>query len=101
MRTHERVRAAVLPRLHPGAAVEPDVAEFVRLLKTEGCAGEIRIDAATRLSAATDNSIYQVLPSAVIFPRTTADVALALRLIDEPKFHGVSITARGGGTGTN
>ena len=29
------------------------------------------------------------------------DVGHALRLLDEPRFHGVSLTARGGGTGTN
>ena len=66
-----------------------------------GFAGELRSDRATRISAATDNSIYQVLPAAVIFPRTTADVALAMRLLDEPRFHEVALTARGGGTGTN
>src|SRR6185437_9271861 len=70
-------------------------------LESGGFAGELRTDYATRLSAATDNSIYQMLPAAVAFPRTTADVALALELVNEPRFHGVALTARGGGTGTN
>jgi FAD/FMN-containing dehydrogenase/Fe-S oxidoreductase len=83
------------------ATVDSGVAAFVTALQRGAFAGEIRTDYATRLSAATDNSIYQVLPAAVVFPRTTADVALALRLIDEPRFHGVALTARGGGTGTN
>jgi FAD/FMN-containing dehydrogenase/Fe-S oxidoreductase len=99
--TPERVHAAVLPRLDPLASVDPHVAQFVAELHRGDFTGEIRTDYATRLSAATDNSIYQVLPAAVIFPRTTADVALALRLIDEERFHGVALTARGGGTGTN
>jgi FAD/FMN-containing dehydrogenase/Fe-S oxidoreductase len=95
------VLAAVLPRLDPLASVDPTVAAFAAALRNGDFAGDIRTDYATRLSAATDNSIYQMLPAAVIFPRATADVALALRLIDEPRFHGVALTARGGGTGTN
>lgn len=96
-----RVQAAVVPRLDPRSSIDPNVAALAAALQHGGFAGEIRTDYATRLSAATDNSIYQMLPAAVIFPRTTADVALALRLVDEPRFHGVAVTARGGGTGTN
>jgi FAD/FMN-containing dehydrogenase/Fe-S oxidoreductase len=96
-----RVHAAVLPRLDPLATLDPKVVDFIAGLQRGGFAGDLRTDYATRLSAATDNSIYQMLPAAVIFPRTTDDVALALRLIDDPRFHGVALTARGGGTGTN
>ncbi len=42
-----------------------------------------------------------MLPAAVIFPRSTADVVAAMRLLDAPPFHTVSLTPRGGGTGTN
>ena len=73
----------------------------MRALERDGFTGEIRVDYATRLSAATDNSIYQVLPAAVVFPRTREDVALAMRLLDAPAFRDVALTARGGGTGTN
>ncbi len=99
--TPERVNAGVLPRLDPLTSVASNVADFVTALMRGGFEGEIRTDYATRLSAATDNSIYQMLPAAVIFPRGTKAVALALRLVDEPRFHGVALTARGGGTGTN
>jgi (R)-2-hydroxyglutarate dehydrogenase len=99
--TPERVNAAVIPRLDPRSSVDPRVVEFVAALKGAGFEGDIRTDYATRLSAATDNSIYQVLPAAVVFPRSTGDVALALKLVDEPRFHTVALTARGGGTGTN
>ncbi|HEY2733940.1 MAG TPA: FAD-binding protein, partial [Polyangiales bacterium] len=92
---------AVLPRLDPAASVDPTVATFLDALRAAGFAGEIRSDYATRLSAATDNSIYQMLPAAVIFPRTGEDVQRALQLIDRPQFHPVALTARGGGTGTN
>ncbi len=99
--TDRIVSSAVVPRLDPVVGVDPNVAALASALHEGGFEGEIRLDYATRLSAATDNSIYQVLPAAVIFPRSTADVALALRLIEEPRFHGVALTARGGGTGTN
>jgi FAD/FMN-containing dehydrogenase/Fe-S oxidoreductase len=95
------VHPAVPPRLDPLASVDANVATFVSELQRGGFAGDLCTDYATRLTAATDNSIYQVLPAAVLFPRTTADVALALRLLEEPRFHGVTLTARGGGTGTN
>jgi FAD/FMN-containing dehydrogenase/Fe-S oxidoreductase len=91
----------VLPRLDPLASVEPSVVAFLAALADGGFTGEIRSDYATRLTAATDNSIYQLLPAAVIFPKSTQDVALALQLIDQPPFHAVTLTARGGGTGTN
>jgi len=95
---------AVIPRLDPRdhhKATTPDVAEFLAALQTAGWSGEINTDYATRLTAATDNSIYQQLPAAVLFARTSADVASALKLLDEPRFHKVTLTARGGGTGTN
>ncbi len=95
------MHAAVIPRLDPAAGGDPHVAAFVSELRRGGFTGDIGADYATRLSAATDNSIYQVLPAAVVFPRTTADVALALRLVDDPRFHAVTLTPRGGGTGTN
>jgi FAD/FMN-containing dehydrogenase/Fe-S oxidoreductase len=95
------VNAAVLPRLDPRAGLDPQVVAFLDALAQAGFGGEIGSDYATRLTAATDNSIYQQLPAAVLFPRTTLDVTLALRLLDEPRFHAVSLTARGGGTGTN
>jgi FAD/FMN-containing dehydrogenase/Fe-S oxidoreductase len=95
------VSTAVLPRLDPAASVDPTVGAFLEALHGAGFTGEIRSDYATRLSAATDNSIYQMLPAALIFPRDRADVVRALELIEQPRFHSVALTARGGGTGTN
>ena len=92
---------AVLPRLDPRSSVEPHVAAYLEALNQAGFSGEIQSDYANRLSVATDNSIYQLLPAAVIFPRSRQDVAHALRLLDDPRFHAVTLTPRGGGTGTN
>ena len=49
----------------------------------------------------TDNSIYQLLPDAVVFPRSTADVALIARLAAQERYSSLIFTPRGGGTGTN
>jgi FAD/FMN-containing dehydrogenase/Fe-S oxidoreductase len=95
------VSAAVVPRLDPRASLEPEVVAFLEALGQAGFSGDIRSDYATRLSAATDNSIYQQLPAAVVFPRTSRDVSCALALLAEPRFQSVTLTARGGGTGTN
>jgi FAD/FMN-containing dehydrogenase/Fe-S oxidoreductase len=95
------VSVAVVPRIDPRASVDPLVVSFLDALGAAGFRGDIRSDYGTRLTAATDNSIYQLLPAAVVFPRAGADVELALRLLAEPRFQSVTITARGGGTGTN
>jgi FAD/FMN-containing dehydrogenase/Fe-S oxidoreductase len=81
--------------------VDASVVSFLDVLAKAGFRGDLRSDYGTRLTAATDNSIYQLLPQAVIFPRDRYDVVLALRLLAEPRFEKVSLTTRGGGTGTN
>jgi len=57
--------------------------------------GDVTVDAATRAMYATDASVYQIMPAGVVRPRHTEDVALVLAFCRE---HGISITARGGGT---
>ena len=71
---------------------------FLDALREAGFAGDVADDSASRLVGATDNSIYHVIPDAILFPAHAEDVALAARLAEE--MH-VSLTARGGGTGTN
>ena len=63
--------------------------------------GEIRTDLSTRLVAAVDNSIYQVLPQAVVFPRSAADISLMFGLAQQPAYVDLTFSPRGGGTGTN
>lgn len=75
-----------------------DTQAYLEALSAAGFAGEIGNDLATRLVGATDNSVYHVEPGAVLFPKSAEDVGLAARL---SAIHGVSLTARGGGTGTN
>ncbi len=76
-------------------------AAFLKELSERGFIGEIRSDYAARLSAATDNSVYQLVPQAVVFPKAEADVVLLLTLLGDDRHRGVRISPRGGGTGTN
>ncbi len=91
----------MLPVLSERLGTNPLVHSFLRALKDSGFEGEIDQSAATRLSAATDNSVYQVLPDAVVFPRHVGDVERAARLLAESRFHELAAVPRGAGTGTN
>ena len=85
----------------PPSLTTPDYSDFLAALKTKGFKGEVGTDYASRTVLATDNSIYQRLPQAVIFPLDQDDVACVARLLAAPAYRGIKLTARGGGTGTN
>lgn len=91
----------MLPRIIPDDILETPYRVFIDRLRSTRFSGEIRIDYATRLTVATDNSIYQVIPQAVLFPRTTDDISIVLELSQLPQFLSVKFAPRGGGTGTN
>jgi FAD/FMN-containing dehydrogenase/Fe-S oxidoreductase len=74
---------------------------FLAEVKRGGFAGDLADDFATRVVGATDNSIYQILPQAIVYPRTREDVVLVMRTAALPQFREITLTARGGGTGTN
>ncbi len=57
--------------------------------------GEVRFDPVSRALYSTDASVYQIEPLGVIVPRTRDDV---VRTVHIARRHGISITARGGGT---
>ncbi len=90
-----------LPRIAPDAILETHYQNYIDELRRIAFSGDIHTDYATRLSAATDNSIYQVIPQAVIFPRSENDVMMAMTIGNSEKFRSVKFTPRGGGTGTN
>ena len=83
------------------SSTSPDIDRYFEALDHTGFGGEIRRDLATRIVHATDNSIYQFLPAAVVHVRWAEDVARMLRLGTEDRFRALSFSARGGGTGTN
>ncbi|TYC64344.1 FAD-binding oxidoreductase, partial [Rhodobacterales bacterium] len=75
--------------------------DFLSALRDGGFRGDLSDAISTRVVFATDNSIYQVMPDAVAYPRDEADLVRIATLLDDPRFHDVVIRPRGGGTGTN
>ncbi len=85
----------------PPTSGVPEAAALARFradLAASGFGGGVRFDAAARIVAATDNSIYHVAPAGVLEPRDADDLALAMSLAAR---HGIAVSPRGGGTGTN
>lgn len=74
---------------------------FIKALEAGGFSGDVETGFATREVLATDNSVYRLPPAAAIFPRSRDDIAIAGRALDACDPDGLSLTARGGGTGTN
>lgn len=75
--------------------------DFLQALEQAGFTGEVSPDKATRLSLATDNSIYQVMPQGAVFPKHEADLLCLFKLAGEQRFQTIQFAPRGGGTGTN
>lgn len=91
----------MIPQITQAPGIVQPVLNFLEALKQHGFTGDTATNYADRLTMATDNSIYQLLPDAVVFPRSTADVALLARLAGDAPFRELIFTPRGGGTGTN
>ena len=70
-------------------------------LMARGFEGDLSSAPADRTVFSTDNSIYQVEPGAVAFPRTRDDLVRIARLLDDPRFTEIVLRPRGGATGTN
>lgn len=91
----------MIPRISRTSAVSQLTVNFLQALRQQGFSGDSAASYGDRLTMATDNSIYQLLPDAVVFPRSSADVALLMRLAAQERFKSLVFTARGSGTGTN
>jgi FAD/FMN-containing dehydrogenase/Fe-S oxidoreductase len=85
----------------PTAAPAPQYPEFLQALRASGFRGQLSTDYATRTVLATDNSIYQRLPQAAVFPQDADDIVRIATLMAEQRFRQIKLTPRGGGTGTN
>ncbi len=82
-------------------AVRSGYVAFLDALRAHGFEGEIAPDYANRTVLATDNSIYQRLPQAVVYPKHAEDLERLTRLVAQTTHRGIVLTPRGGGTGTN
>ena len=92
----------MIPRISHSENTPQIVQSFLAKLRNSNFSGDIQHDYASRLVTATDNSIYQVLPQAVVFPKNYKEIQAVLKIADQQQFrHSIKITPRGGGTGTN
>ncbi|MEE2023638.1 D-2-hydroxyglutarate dehydrogenase YdiJ [Alkalimonas mucilaginosa] len=91
----------MIPSLAPDAALDASVLAFCQALRTAGFAGDIETSYGSRLAVATDNSVYQALPQAVLLPKHQDDVVLLTSLAQTSSFRHLKFSPRGGGTGTN
>ncbi len=85
----------------PSSWIGSTYLRFLEALRQAGFEGEIAPDYAARTVLATDNSIYQRLPQAVLYPRHAEDLERLARLAARSEHRQVVLTPRGGGTGTN
>lgn len=91
----------MIPKLGQSVGLDATYAKYLNALKAEGFSGDIETEFSSRLAVAVDNSVYQLLPQAVIFPKNVDDLSLAARIADRREFESVRFAPRGGGTGTN
>jgi FAD/FMN-containing dehydrogenase len=91
----------MIPALHSSDRADSPTADFLAELRLRGFEGQIAQAHADRTVFATDNSIYQLAPQAIVFPRHDTDVVRVARLAGEARFRTVKFAPRGGGTGTN
>lgn len=91
----------MIPLLSEVSPVQTKYLAFIERLKASGFSGDTNPDYANRIVLSTDNSIYQVLPQGVIYPKSTQDIQLIVTLSNEEEYHDIVLSPRGGGTGTN
>jgi FAD/FMN-containing dehydrogenase/Fe-S oxidoreductase len=91
----------MIPSLQPEDSPTALFSDFLAELRLRGFQGDVTQAYADRTVFATDNSIYQVPPQAIVFPRNELDVVRVAKLANEPRFSTVTFSPRGGGTGTN
>ena len=89
----------MLPVLDSNNAVDQQYLDYLDALTQAGFAGDIETQYASRVAMATDNSIYQKLPQAIVYPKHIDDLTLIGQVVSG--FASVAFSARGGGTGTN
>ena len=90
----------MLPALAHQNGTEELVLSFLQELEKAGFCGDIESSYASRLAVATDNSVYQQLPQAVIFPTSNQDLVALGELAQRNPFTSITFSPRGGGTGT-
>ena len=91
----------MIPKLNQISPSQSHYLAFLEALKKTDFQGDICPDYANRTVLSTDNSVYQILPQGVVYPRSTEDLSTLTELASDAKYHDIVLAARGGGTGTN
>lgn len=91
----------MIPRLSEIDPTQQLYLQFIEQLKADGFGGDLSPEYASRVVLSTDNSIYQILPQGVLYPRSIQDLVDIACLSDQPEYAEVVLSPRGGGTGTN
>jgi len=95
------MNSSMIPRIDQASPLQALYLSFIDRLRDGGFKGDLNPDYASRTVLATDNSIYQVLPQGIIYPRDAADIVTLTKLSQLPEFTHIVLSPRGGGTGTN
>lgn len=91
----------MIPAIKKTSETQELYTEFLKELKRLGFEGELCPDYANRTVLATDNSIYQVIPQGVIYPKHLQDLLTLTKLSSEEDYCNIVLSPRGGSTGTN
>lgn len=91
----------MIPKLDAVPQLKHLYAKFLDLLGNSSFAGDIHADFADRVVQSTDNSVYQMTPEAVVYPKSTDDLVILTHLASLPEYQSIQMSPRGGGTGTN
>jgi len=91
----------MIPKLTNITPAQTHYLAFFEALKKSAFEGDISPDYANRTVLATDNSVYQILPQGVVYPKHQDDLVVLTQLIHSAEFHDITLSPRGGGTGTN
>ncbi|MFL0810013.1 MAG: FAD-binding oxidoreductase [Agarilytica sp.] len=91
----------MIPKLRNINSIQSHYLDFFEAVKNSAFCGDVSPDYASRTVLSTDNSIYQVLPQGVLYPKTESDLVVLCQLAESKKFNDIVLSPRGGGTGTN
>ncbi|MBU2966743.1 hypothetical protein Q4508_10520 [Amphritea sp. 2_MG-2023] len=71
---------------------------YLKALKRAGFSGDLGDQYADRVTYSTDNSVYQVFPQCVLYPKRTNDLNLILKVANgNAAFKEIVFSPRGGG----
>lgn len=77
------------------------VVSYLKALEQDGFSGALCHDLTSRIACSMDNSIYQIMPQAVVYPRDGEDIRRVVQLSARTEFRSLKLYPRGGGTSTN